>query len=253
MESDSPLVGIPCRHDRSVSYSRKPVYAQGELYLRRIVEAGGTPFLIPLDLPEKSLRALYDLADGILLAGGGDIEPSLYGGALQPYLRDVHPTRDRDEIAVARRATAERKPLLGICRGVQVLAVAAGGSLVQDVPSELPEATLHRKANEKKDDPDETFLAHAVLLSPSSRLVRIVGTDTIRVNSLHHQAVAAVPAPWQVVGRSTDGVNEAIEQPSHPFMIGVQWHPELLAPEHESARRLFQAFVTAGEQFRRRR
>ncbi len=245
MKSELPLIGLLCRHDRSLNYRRKPINAQGEPYLRAIAQAGGIPFLIPLNLPESSLRTLYDLAAGIVLTGGGDVEPSLYGGQPHPTLGDVQPDRDHDEITVARWAATEGKPLLGICRGIQVIAVAAGGTLIQDIPSQLPAATLHQYAYNTERSQPETYLAHAVELAPACRLAYIVESETIWTNSLHHQAVEAVPVPWQIMGRSTDGVVEVIEKPDHPFFIGVQWHPEVLVAEQESARRIFTAFVQA--------
>jgi putative glutamine amidotransferase len=245
MSGSLPLIGVLCRHDRSVNYRKKPVYAQGEAYMSAVSQAGGIPFLIPLNLPLLSRRRLYDLADGILLAGGGDIDPALFNQASHPTQGDVQPDRDAEEIAVSRWAAAEGKPLLAICRGIQVVAVAAGGTLWQDLPSQMPEAACHRHNYHDGDRYPDDYLAHAVELSPSSRLARIVRTDTIWTNSFHHQAVQSVPEPWQIVGHSSDGVIEAIELPEHPFFCGVQWHPEVLVAGHESARQIFQAFVRA--------
>ena len=163
MKAESPKIGLLCRHDRSLNYRQKPIYAQGEPYIQAVSQAGGIPFLIPLNLPEPSLRTLYDLADGLVLTGGGDVEPSLYHHNPHPTQGDVQPDRDRDEITVARWAAAEGKPLLGICRGIQVIAVAAGGELWQDLPSELPEANLHRYAyNNQNAHPDDylPFVRH---------------------------------------------------------------------------------------------
>jgi putative glutamine amidotransferase len=243
MKAESPKIGLLCRHDRSLNYRQKPIYAQGEPYIQAISQAGGIPFLIPLNLPEPSLRTLYDLADGLVLTGGGDVEPSLYHHTPHPTQGDVQPDRDRDEITVARWAAAEGKPLLGICRGIQVIAVAAGGELWQDLPSQLPEASLHRYAYNNQNSSPEDYLAHAVELTPSCRLAQIVGGDPIWTNSMHHQAVKRVPEPFRVTGRASDGVVEVVEHPGHPFFIGVQWHPEVLTHQHESARQIFKAFV----------
>ncbi len=245
MKSELPLIGMLCRHDLSVYYKQKPVNAQGEPYMQAVSQAGGIPFLIPLNLPESSLRTLYNLADGIILTGGGDVEPSLYNQEPHPTQGDVQPDRDEEEITVARWAATDGKPLLGICRGIQVIAVAAGGTLIQDIPTQLPEATLHQyHYNNEKSHPDD-YLAHPVDLTPSSRLAQVLQADSVWTNSLHHQAVENVPAPWQIVGRSTDGVVEVIEHSEHPFFIGVQWHPEVLVGGQESARQIFRAFVEA--------
>ena len=143
MKSSLPLIGIPCRHDASAYYGKNPVNAQNESYLSAVSQAGGLPFLIPLNLETPALRTLYELAEGILLTGGGDVDPSLLQQDPHPTLSDIQPDRDELEITLSRWAAADGKPILGICRGIQVMAVAAGGTLCQDLPSQRPEATLH--------------------------------------------------------------------------------------------------------------
>ncbi len=245
MKSTPPLIGIPCRHDISTYYAGRPVNAQNDSYMTAVSRAGGIPFLMPMNLPAAHLRTLYDLAAGILLSGGGDIEPSLYNQPPRPTLGDVQPDRDHEEITISRWAGAEGKPLLAICRGIQVIAVAAGGTLYQDIPSQIPQATLHRYAYNNEENCPYEHLAHEVELTPSCRLAQIVQTTRFWVNSLHHQAVDSVPLPLQIAGRSPDGVVEVVEHPDHPFYCGVQWHPEVLVAEHDTARRIFEAFVQA--------
>ncbi|TVQ28690.1 MAG: gamma-glutamyl-gamma-aminobutyrate hydrolase family protein [Spirochaetaceae bacterium] len=240
-----PIIGIPCRNDRSVKYNGTAIYGQSVAYTKAIVQAGGVPFLIPLDLPEPSLRHLYDMTSGILLAGGGDIDPAVYGGAGHATIRDVEPNRDRAEITITRWAVADGRPLLGVCRGIQVIAVAAGGTLIEDIPSEVPDALPHKRPTGADREAGETGIVQLVRLTESSRLADIVGEEAISVNSIHHQAVRAVPAPFEIVGRSADGLAEAIEHRGHPFLVGVQWHPEQLVGSDESARRIFRAFVLA--------
>ena len=240
-----PLIGIPCRNDHSLNYHDTPVYAQSVVYMKAIVRAGGVPFLIPLNLPRPSLRRLYDLTAGILLAGGGDIDPPIYGGRRQRTLGDIQPDRDHDEITITRWALADRRPLMGICRGMQVIAVAAGGSLIQDIPPEVPGSVLHTKLKNTEQERSDTGVVHTVSLTPASRLAAIVGADSITVNSFHHQAVRAVPSPFDIVAYTADGVVEAIEHHDHPFLIGVQWHPELMVEPQEPGVRVFSAFVEA--------
>ncbi len=240
-----PLIGLPCQNDRSAQYDGTPVYAQSVTYAQAIVAAGGVPFMIPLNLPRPSLRRLYDLTAGILLAGGGDIDPTVYGARIHATLGDVQPDRDRDELEITRWAVADRRPLLGICRGIQVIAVATGGSLIQDIPSEVSDAVLHTKPKAAEPRRPDSAIYHAISLTPSSRLAEIVEAGTMTVNSFHHQAIRTVPSPFEIVGRSSDGVVEAIEHCDHPFLIGVQWHPELMTGKHESAVRIFRAFVQA--------
>ncbi|MDX1522533.1 MAG: gamma-glutamyl-gamma-aminobutyrate hydrolase family protein [Anaerolineae bacterium] len=245
----TPLIGIPCRHDLSVNYRRRPVQAQSEAYLDALTEAGGIPFLIPLNLADDALRCLYDLAHGILLSGGGDIDPEILQEPGHPSLSDVQPVRDRVEMMFSRWAAEDGKPLLGICRGVQVMAVAAGGTLCQDIPSAMPDATYHTYEYLNGNSPGYEDLIHDVEVTANSRLAEIVRTGRLKVNSLHHQAVAGLAAPMTVCGRSPDGVIEAIELPYHPFFLGVQWHPEALTADHHTAKALFDAFVAASDRY----
>jgi len=243
--TQQPLIGIPSRHDRSGNYRLSPVNAQAEPYLKATVQAGGIPFMIPLNLPRPALRRLYDLADGLMLTGGGDVEPTLYGAQTHRTQGDVQPDRDAEEILLAQWAAADEKPLLAICRGIQVISVAFGGTLWQDIPSQLPDAELHHYIYNKTGSNPSDFLAHAVNLADDSQLAQILQSNTVWTNSLHHQAVKTVENGLRVMGRSTDGIIETVEKPGHPFFMGVQWHPEMLVEHLESARAIFRAFVAA--------
>ncbi len=243
--STAPLIGILARHDKSVTYRQSAVNAQNEAYLHAVTQVGGIPFIIPLNLSERALRRLYDLADGLLFAGGGDIDPALYGAKPLGNESDMQRDRDDAEIQLVRWAAADDKPVLAICRGIQIIAVAMGGSLVQDLPSQMPQAERHNHRYLAEDGHKITDLIHDVELSPSSKLTQALGTTRLRVNSMHHQAVKAVSAPLTVVGQSEDGVIEAIELPTHRFFVGVQWHPEVLVDTEPSAQAVLSAFVTA--------
>jgi putative glutamine amidotransferase len=244
-KSAAPLIGIPCYQSISGDEFKEPIYGQDSSYMEAITQAGGIPFLIPLNLETPALRQLYESATGILLAGGGDIEPARYNQA--PFdgvtLSHVQPARDQAEITLSRWAAAEGKPTLAICRGIQVLAVSAGGSLYQDLPLQRPEATLHHYAYIGEGSNAADYLAHEVTLEPTSRLAQVLQSRSLWTNSLHHQAIKDVPAPLKIVGCSSDGVIEAIEIPGHPFFVGVQWHPEMLLAKQEAARQIFAAFV----------
>lgn len=242
-----PLIGVPCRYDRSGTYKDEPVIlAQSPGYLNAVSQAGGIPLMIALGLDETAQRTLYDLCDGLLLSGGGDVTPSLFDQAPYGTLSDVQPERDEIEIRLGRWAVDEGKPVLGICRGIQVMAVAGGGTLYQDLPSQLPQAELHRYSYVTGNGPGLEELVHEVKLRPASGLSEVLGAEALWVNSLHHQAVATVPPPWQITGYASDGVVEGLELPAHPFCYGVQWHPELLVNQPDSIhRRLFEAFIAA--------
>ncbi len=240
-----PLIGIPCRHDISAEYLNSKVQVQNVSYLKAVTQAGGVPLPIPLNLDEEALCQLYQLTQGILLPGGGDVTPALIGEDVQARLSDVQPDRDEVEMTLTRWAVKDNKPLLGICRGIQIIAAAFGGKLCQDLPTLNPEATKHNYTYVDDTGPGWTDMIHTVELTEGTRLAKIVGSQTIEVNSLHHQAVTEVVEPLVVTGVSSDGVVEVIEHPSHAFLCGVQWHPETLVPEHKEARLIFEAFIQA--------
>lgn len=238
---DRPLIGIPCRSDGSVIYQGRPINAQNSSYIRAVINAGGVPFLIPLEARHEVLRDLFAQASGILLTGGGDIAPQFFGEASHLALNDVQSARDELELTLVRWALEESKPMFGICRGIQVMNVAAGGSLYQDIASQCPDADKHDYFY-SQDYPVD-FLAHPVAVETGSRLSAVLNSDHVPVNSLHHQALKEVPSTYRIVAHSPDGIIEGIEVPHHPFAIGVQWHPEELVTSQGTARRLFLAFV----------
>jgi putative glutamine amidotransferase len=183
-------------------------------------------------------RAAYALhLHGLLIPGSpADIDPASYGEEPHPRLGPVNPLRTDFEIQLVRLALGRELPVFGICGGAQVLNVALGGSLYQDIPSQMPKAYKHAGSPER---------AHSVDLVPGSRLAAILGTQEMRVNSLHHQAIKVPGQEMAVSASARDGVIEAVEIAGRPFVIGVQWHPERLFAEDEAAQRLFIAFVQA--------
>jgi putative glutamine amidotransferase len=209
-----------------------------------IARAGGLPVLIPTGLDETTLRELYERLDAVLLPGGPDVDPSYYGAERHPMTVKIDDLRDQLELTVSRWAVQDDLPVFGICRGHQVLNVALGGTLVQDIPSELDSPLMHDIPDEM---PRDTRI-HDVSIDESSRLASILGTTELHVNSLHHQSVEK-PAPGVVVtAQSPDGVVEAIEAPDHHFVLSVQWHPEDLYRDDETMMRLFTAFVQAARE-----
>jgi putative glutamine amidotransferase len=216
-----------------------------EDYLSSVEQAGGRPRV--LEVSESPRKVLADI-DGLLLTGGGDIDPVLYGDERHPTVDDAEPGRDEFEIDLARRAMAAGLPLLAICRGAQVLNVAAGGTLVQDIPSAVQSNLSHSIVEPKSAE------AHAVQVTPGSRLERALGgavdsTHTCRVNSRHHQSVGRVGSGLISSALAPDGVVEAIENatPDAAFCVGVQWHPENFWRTGEFAP-LFDTFVTAARE-----
>jgi len=209
-------------------------------YVESVKRAGGEPVVLePTDDPSRSL----DRIDALLLSGGLDVDPVQYGEAPHPTT-EVDVTRDAFEIPLSRGAVARDMPVFAICRGVQVLNVAAGGTLVQDIPSTVPSELAH------SIDVPKDHLAHAVRVTPGTRLAASLGPsaplETCAVNSRHHQAVGQVAPSFVVSAVSPDGVVEAIERPASAFCVGVQWHPENFWRTGEFGG-LFSAFVDAAK------
>lgn len=203
---------------------------------------GAVPVMIPLlDGDVETLRAIYDRLDGLLLAGGVDMEPRTFGEGPHPQLGRTDRSRDAVELQLVHWAIAEGKPVLGLCRGHQVLNVALGGTLYQDIESQIPGAMRHDFFPGFPRD----YLAHEVTLTPGSRLHAAIGGATMPVNSMHHQAVKSLAPGLLVSARAGDGVIEAIEAEGPNYLVGVQWHPEVFEQRDERTHRLFQSFVDA--------
>ena len=185
---------------------------------------------------------MVQLFDGILLTGGADIEPARYNRSPHPALGETEPERDDTEFALIRNALRENLPIFAICRGIQALNVAMGGSLYQDLPSEIPSHIHHQQTTQKIPRNQPT---HTILIEPDCLLRKIVGKSEIEVNSLHHQALEEVALGLVVSATAPDGVIEAVEAPGQRWVVGVQFHPEELAPFYDSSRELFHAFVEA--------
>jgi len=228
-----PVIGI----------SMYPRNEEGEFhlpatYVDAVRMAGGLPVLLPPG--ETHLERLWPLLDGMILAGGGDIAPEHYGGDYHESIYAVDSDRDAFELALAKTVVERQLPALGICRGLQVLNVACGGTLIAHVPDVVAGDTLHRHESEATTKPTR----HPVFIEPDSRLRRALGTDTTEITSWHHQAVDRLPAGWRVVAKAPDGTIEAIECEAHPWLLAVQWHPEM-SPECPTQRSLFQSLIRA--------
>jgi putative glutamine amidotransferase len=209
-------------------------------YVEALRRAGAVPVLIPPQ-PENAAELVESL-DGILLAGGEDCDPSLYGQERHPQVTDLmDERRQSNDLALARVARERGIPTLGICLGLQVMNVAAGGTLVQDIDSQLETEIQHASIPEDRG-------RHDVMVKEGTKLASIVPAIELNVNSSHHQAIADVAEGLNVTAHAPDGVIEGLEDPRHPFYVGVQWHPEDLRGEG-SAITLFDAFVKAARDY----
>ncbi len=241
----APLIGVTVGLMSSAE-ANSAVLRVRSTYPRAVAAARGVPLLIPLDVDLPTLRAIYDRLDGIVISGGGDVEPGRYGAEASSYTTNINPERDQIEIQLVQWAVEDDKPLLAICRGHQVLNVALGGTLIQDIQNEVPGALVH-------DGPTDewyTRLPHEVQVVRGSKLhtALAVEGDRLAVNTMHHQAVATGASSLCVVATADDGIIEGIEHPGRRYIVGVQWHPEALFSEHAPHRRLFEALIAASSQ-----
>ena len=238
-----PVIGIGCDIVPSPhGEGRELMYAYGS-YIEAIESVGAVAVILPPI--EESIETILSLLDGVILAGGDDLDPGSYGEPNSACSSILDVRRQGHDLALARAARERGVPTLGICLGAQLINVAAGGSLVQDIASSVSEALKHSGRTGRRE-------RHRVSIAPASRLASILGASEVDVNSGHHQSVAAAGSGLAIVARTSDGVAEAVEDAAQAFYIGVQWHPEEMLSE-ESATRLFGALAAAARDFRRLR
>lgn len=228
----------------SSGYSRVSRSGCSMAYTDSVLAAGGLPLMLPLMRHAEIESQLPELADGVILTGGGDISPLAYGHEPKPYNKSIDPTRDALDLAVARAAMAHGIPLLCICRGIQVLNVACGGTLIQDIGAEVPNSLQH------DIDCVDTVLAHTIDITPGSKFAAVMGGTTILTNSYHHQAIAEPGKGLTVVAKARDGIIEAVESSDGRPVLGVQFHPE---EQSDSAALFPKLFEWVVEEARRHR
>ncbi len=246
-----PVIGITATLKQDVDcVAERPLgrFVRADLdYVEGVAEAGGVPVVLPPVVGVRGAEALLDGMDGLLLSGGSDLDPGYYGERPVPELGITIPERDAFEMALLEHALRQKIPILGICRGMQVLNVALGGTLYQDLPSQMDHMVLlgHRQETPKWQP------THEVEVDGGSKVAEILGTDELKVNSYHHQAIKELASGLIAVAHAPDGVIEAVESGdlSKRWAIGVQWHAEAMrdaGPEH---RNLFEAHVCAAERY----
>lgn len=229
----SPIIGITT-HSRNDAGE----YILPGTYVDAVQAVGGTPILLPpCANPERLLSAI----DGLIFSGGGDIHPALYHGEMHSTIYGTDDDRDQFEFQLAKRAIASSIPVLGICRGLQILTVASGGQLIPHMPDVYGDSVVHRLDHPRRP------IEHDVSIKSETQLNEILGVETMPIVSWHHQAAQSVPTGWRLAAQASDGSIEALEHEQHPWMLALQWHPELSAT-HPAHQRLFQAFVAASSE-----
>ncbi|MDN7244462.1 gamma-glutamyl-gamma-aminobutyrate hydrolase family protein [Planococcus shenhongbingii] len=230
--NDKPVIGITARVEKDQMYSLDPVYGQA------ILQSGGLPLIVPI-VDQEDIPVLCERLDGLIVTGGGDINPLLYGEEPHVRLGAVYPGSDEYEKELILNFLKLDKPFIGMCRGLQMLNISLGGTNYQDL-----EAQYEGDLNQHKQLAMRTHRTHSVELEDDSKLLGIMGEKKFNVNSFHHQGVKDVSSQLKVAARAADGLVEALESDSYQFVMGIQWHPEEFAVQgDEASKKLFDRFV----------
>ena len=241
-----PVIGIATQTLPAKAGGDLPhCWIMGQRYVEALRAVGGIPWLIPL-LPNDSdtMNEVFNRLDGIFLTGGVDVDPSRYGETRHPKCGVTDPDRDAIELMLLAHATATGKPVLAVCRGIQILNVARGGSLYQDVSAMVPAALKHDYFP-TPDKPSRAYLAHDISVTADSHMGNILGEAVVSVNSMHHQAIKELAPGLRATAFAPDGIIEAVEATDHKFLVAVQWHPEELSESQPGMKRLFSEFAAA--------
>lgn len=218
-------------------------WAMSKRYVTTLTAAGGVPWMVPLVTRDAdTLRAIYEHLDGVFLPGGADIDPASYKEERHRACDTSDPARDEVELMFVRWAMEEQKPVLGVCRGLQIINLAAGGTLYQDLADQF-EGSIKHDYFPFSGEFARDYIAHDVTLTPRTRLAKIFRVQTLPVNSMHHQGIRSLGDGLVVSALSPDGLIEGIEWGGDHWLVGVQWHPEVLTDKHRETRLLFETFI----------
>lgn len=227
-----PVIGITANYDLDTG-----LFLLKDYYVEAVSNAGGRPVILVPGLDEKIIDSYLEICQGIILSGGGDIDPLYFSQLPEEQLGEINPWRDELEIKIAQKALHSNFPILGICRGCQVLNVAAGGTVLQDIKTGL----CHMQKAPR------SYPIHDIFIEKPSLLASIINYDSIRVNSFHHQAVQYLGESIMISARAADGIVEAIESNKHSFFMGVQWHPECMKDKFSNL--LFSALIQKAKHY----
>jgi putative glutamine amidotransferase len=245
---NAPTILVSTSNEQKGAEFRDWSTSLSHYYNRAVIDGGGLPWLAPTFTEKKVVAEMVRRVDGVLLTGGDDLQPDLYDPKLPKLIKKkaigVDPNRDLNEFLLIEESLRQRKPLLAVCRGPQVLNVALGGGMVTDIPSERPKAINHHRKKEAHK------LLHTARLAKGSLIQRIFGKSTLRINSAHHQAVGELAPMLRATAWTKDGIVEALELTEEeavraPFLLGVQFHPERLYEKHPEQLKIFKAFTRA--------
>jgi putative glutamine amidotransferase len=235
-----PRIGLTPDQDTTTSSRGETLIFLRDRYPNAILETGGLPLLLPITGSRTAIQAILDGLDGILVSGGDfDIHPKFYGETPLPALGKIKEERTEFELELITLALKREVPILGVCGGAQAINVALGGTLYQDIASQIPDAIAHEQSDRRE------IGGHQVKVCEGTRLKQIVGRDTLEVNTTHHQAVKVLGKKLIANATTEDGVIEGIEGVIGSFLLGVQWHPEILARSDISQKKIISAFVAA--------
>ena len=246
-----PVIGITTQTLEEIPDELPRCWIMSQRYVKTLTASGAIPWIVPLLDDAETLRSIYERLDGVFFPGGVDIDPDSYNEARTEACGRVDPDRDRTEIMLANWAMNDHKPILAVCRGAQLLSVAAGGTLYQDIGAEYPDAIKHdywpKKGFSTRQD-----LVHPVDVVQNTRLSKLLGSGSLLVNSMHHQGIKKLAPTLVANAFAPDGLIEGVESADENFVVGVQWHPEDLADLDPNMRRLFDAFIASASEFNSR-
>lgn len=233
-----PIIGVTSSYE-----NEKDRYYLSQAYIKSIEEAGGIPVIFP-NLKAGSIQRLTEQVDGYLFTGGDDVDPYYFGEEPLPGTGEITPGRDRFEMELAALALEGSKPVLALCRGIQVINIAAGGTIYQDIYSQRTKPLKHTQKAPR------WYPTHKIDIKPESKLAQILDAAEVRVNSFHHQAINQLAPGFIISATASDGVIEGIENPEHPFMMGLQCHPEWMWEKDSRFLRLFKSFIKEAKTWR---
>jgi putative glutamine amidotransferase len=240
-----PVIGVATQTLPAVPGERPPCWVMGRSYVEELRKVGGVPWVIPL-LPHDpdTLHEIFSHLDGVFITGGVDVDPTCYGEEKSPLCGTIDPDRDAVEIALLKHALERHLPVFAVCRGIQILNVACGGTLYQDITTQVPAALKHDHFPTPAN-PNRRFLAHDITVKAGTRLSRILGEAVVPVNSMHHQAIKELAPNLAPTAFAPDGIIEGVEGTNGQYIVAVQWHPEELTESQPGMQRLFSTFVDA--------